>query len=66
MLCKKPFDGFMHSFSIMTSKLQEIYQMITFSGNVELELVDSLDPVSEGVNFRSASPTHILFFFKPR
>ena len=56
MLCKKPFDGFMHRFSIMTSKLQEIYQMTTFSGNFELELVDSLDPVSEGVNFRSASP----------
>jgi structural maintenance of chromosome 4 len=40
----------------MTFKLQEIYQMITFSVNVELELVDSLDPFSEGVNFRSASP----------
>jgi len=56
----------MLGFSIITSKLKEMYQMITLGGDAELELVDSLDPFSEGINFRSASPTHILFFFKPR
>jgi len=30
--------------------------MITFSGNAELEYVDSSGPLSEGINFRSASP----------
>jgi len=56
MLRKKHFDEFMHGFTIITSKLQEMYQIITFGGNAELELVDSLDPLSEGINFRSASP----------
>jgi len=27
--------------------------MITLGGDAELELVDSLDPFSEGINFRS-------------
>jgi hypothetical protein len=45
----------MRGFSIITSKLKEMYQMITLGGDAELELVDSLDPFSEGINFRSAS-----------
>jgi chromosome segregation ATPase len=44
----------MRGFSIITSKLKEMYQMITLGGDAELELVDSLDPFSEGINFRSA------------
>ena len=56
MLRKKRFDEFMHGFSIVTSKLQEMWHMITFSGNAELEYVDSSGPLSEGINFRSASP----------
>ncbi|CAH1413117.1 unnamed protein product [Lactuca virosa] len=32
-------------------KLKEMYQMITLGGDAELELVDSLDPFSEGVVF---------------
>jgi structural maintenance of chromosome 4 len=63
MLRKNRFNEFMLGFSIITSKLKEMYQMITLGGDAELELVDSLDPFSEGINFRSASPTHILFFF---
>jgi structural maintenance of chromosome 4 len=46
----------MRGFSIITSKLKEMYQMITLGGDAELELVDSLDPFSEGINFRSAPP----------
>lgn len=29
-----------------------VYQMITLGGDAELELVDSLDPFSEGIVFR--------------
>lgn len=45
-------DEFMASFRKITIKLKEMYQMITLGGDAELELVDSLDPFSEGVNFR--------------
>ncbi len=41
--------------SIITRKLKEMYQMITLGGDAELELVDSLDPFSEGIVFRCAS-----------
>jgi structural maintenance of chromosome 4 len=56
MLRKNRFNEFMRGFSIITSKLKEMYQMITLGGDAELELVDSLDPFSEGINFRSAPP----------
>ena len=32
-------------------RLKEMYQMITLGGDAELELVDSLDPFSEGIVF---------------
>lgn len=48
-------DEFMASFKKITIKLKEMYQMITLGGDAELELVDSLDPFSEGVNFRFVS-----------
>jgi structural maintenance of chromosome 4 len=38
--------------SVITRKLKEMYQMITLGGDAELELVDSLDPFSEGIVFR--------------
>lgn len=38
--------------SVITNKLKEMYQMITLGGDAELELVDSLDPFSEGIVFR--------------
>ena len=37
-------------------KLKEMYQMITLGGDAELELVDSLDPFSEGVVFSVRPP----------
>jgi len=44
---EKIMEGFGH----ITLKLKEMYQMITLGGDAELELVDSLDPLSEGVVF---------------
>jgi len=44
-------EGFMDGFSTISLRLKEMYQMITMGGNAELELVDSLDPFSEGILF---------------
>ena len=41
----------MAGFGTITLKLKEMYQMITLGGDAELELVDSLDPFSEGIVF---------------
>ncbi|XP_025198777.1 structural maintenance of chromosomes protein 4 [Melanaphis sacchari] len=49
-------DEFMASFRKITIKLKEMYQMITLGGDAELELVDSLDPFSEGINFSVRPP----------
>jgi structural maintenance of chromosome 4 len=51
-LRKQRLDEFMSGFSVITYKLKEMYQMITLGGDAELELVDSLDPFSEGIVFR--------------
>ncbi|KAL1984661.1 hypothetical protein VTN96DRAFT_8787 [Rasamsonia emersonii] len=48
--------GFMEGFSIISMRLKEMYQMITMGGNAELELVDSLDPFSEGILFSVMPP----------
>ncbi|XP_011345099.2 structural maintenance of chromosomes protein 4 [Ooceraea biroi] len=47
---------FLHGFSLITTKLKEMYQMITLGGDAELELVDSLDPFSEGIVFSVRPP----------
>ncbi|KAF2129927.1 condensin subunit Cut3 [Dothidotthia symphoricarpi CBS 119687] len=49
-------EGFMEGFGIITARLKEMYQMITMGGNAELELVDSLDPFSEGIMFSVMPP----------
>ncbi|KAG2138004.1 P-loop containing nucleoside triphosphate hydrolase protein [Suillus clintonianus] len=36
--------------------VKEMYQMITLGGNAELELVDSMDPFSEGIIFSVMPP----------
>lgn len=51
-LRKQRFNEFMNGFNMITSKLKENYQMLTLGGDAELELVDSLDPFSEGIMFR--------------
>jgi structural maintenance of chromosome 4 len=55
-LCKKRLDEFMSGFNTISLKLKEMYQMITLGGNAELELVDSLDPFSEGIIFSVMPP----------
>jgi structural maintenance of chromosome 4 len=50
-LRKERLDVFMKGFEHITLKLKEMYQMITLGGDAELELVDSLDPFSEGIVF---------------
>ena len=49
-------NGFMTGFSQISLRLKEMYQMITMGGNAELELVDSLDPFSEGILFSVMPP----------
>lgn len=51
-LRKQRLHEFMAGFNIITNKLKENYQMLTLGGDAELELVDSLDPFSEGIMFR--------------
>jgi structural maintenance of chromosome 4 len=46
----------MEGFAIITSKLKEMYNLITNGGNAELELVDSWDPFAEGINFSVMPP----------
>ncbi|KAG0304209.1 hypothetical protein BGZ98_005798 [Dissophora globulifera] len=55
-LRKRRLDEFMAGFQIITLRLKEMYQMITLGGNAELELVDSLDPFSEGIIFSVMPP----------
>jgi len=44
-------NEFKEGFFIITSKLKEMYRMITAGGDADLEWADSLDPFSEGINF---------------
>ncbi|SPP82285.1 structural maintenance of chromosomes protein 4 [Drosophila guanche] len=53
---KRRYKEFMDGFGIITHKLKEMYQMITQGGDAELELVDSMDPFTEGVNFTVRPP----------
>lgn len=55
-LRKQRLDEFMTGFGMITMKLKEMYQMITLGGDAELELVDSLDPFSEGIVFSVRPP----------
>lgn len=41
----------MEGFQVISEYLKEVYQMITLGGDASLNLVDSLDPFSEGVSF---------------
>ncbi|CAG4980755.1 unnamed protein product [Colias eurytheme] len=55
-LRKKRTTDFLSGFNTITSKLKEMYQMITLGGDAELELVDSLDPFTEGIIFSVRPP----------
>ncbi|XP_031833737.1 structural maintenance of chromosomes 4-like protein gluon [Nomia melanderi] len=53
---RRRIQEFLTGFTIITDKLKEMYQMITLGGDAELELVDSLDPFSEGIAFSVRPP----------
>lgn len=55
-LRKQRLEMFMEGFGHITLRLKEMYQMITLGGDAELELVDSLDPFSEGIVFSVRPP----------
>ncbi|XP_035190278.1 structural maintenance of chromosomes protein 4 [Oxyura jamaicensis] len=55
-LRKQRLNEFMAGFNLITNKLKENYQMLTLGGDAELELVDSLDPFSEGIMFSVRPP----------
>ncbi|KAI5964050.1 SMC4 [Candida pseudojiufengensis] len=55
-LKRKRLDEFMEGFSKISMTLKDMYRMITMGGNAELELVDSLDPFSEGILFSVMPP----------
>ncbi|VEL18971.1 unnamed protein product [Protopolystoma xenopodis] len=53
---KQRVAEFMSGFHAITTSLKEMYQMITQGGDAELELIDSLDPFSEGIVFSVRPP----------
>ena len=64
MELKKIIDGlkddrlrmFREGFGLINAKLKEVYQHLTRGGDAELELIDALDPFSDGVNFSVRPP----------
>ncbi|KIY69191.1 hypothetical protein CYLTODRAFT_394097 [Cylindrobasidium torrendii FP15055 ss-10] len=55
-LRKQRSEMFMTGYNLISSKVREMYQMITLGGNATLELVDNLDPFSEGIVFSVMPP----------
>jgi len=55
-LRRQRLESFMAGFGVISLKLKEMYQMITLGGDAELELLDSLDPFSEGIVFSVRPP----------
>lgn len=55
-LKKQRMNEFMDGFTRIGLALKEMYQMITLGGDASLDLVDSLDPFSEGVAFGVRPP----------
>lgn len=55
-LRKLRYQEFMAGFRQISLRLKELYQLITMGGNAELELVDSLDPFTEGILFSVMPP----------
>lgn len=54
---EKRKSEFFKGFTIISAKLKETYQTLTNGGDAELELIDCLDPFSEGILF-SVRPPH--------
>lgn len=47
----KRYSEFIEGFNIISSRLKSLFQLISGGGDADLELVDSLDPFNEGINF---------------
>jgi len=56
VLRQQRLNEFIEGFAVISMKLKEMYQMITLGGDAELELVDTMDPFSEGINFSVRPP----------
>ncbi|KAM0687519.1 Structural maintenance of chromosomes protein 4 [Conglomerata obtusa] len=56
VLKKQRNNEFMMGFNEINKNLKEIYQILTFGGNAELELVDYFDPFSEGISLSVMPP----------
>jgi len=52
----KRFELFISGFQNINQRLKETYQLLTRGGDAELELIDNLDPFSEGVTFSVRPP----------
>jgi len=55
-LKKLRHDEFVKGFTVIGTKLREMYQLITRGGDAELEFADSLDPFTEGIVFTVRPP----------
>ncbi|EDR24948.1 structural maintenance of chromosomes protein, putative [Entamoeba dispar SAW760] len=55
-LKKKRFDEFINGLTEISFKLKEMYYLLTQGGVAELELVDTLNPFTEGVVFSVRPP----------
>lgn len=56
MVRQSRYSEFISGFKVISSQLKEIYQMITLGGDAELELIDSVDPFSDGIIFSVRPP----------
>ena len=55
-LRKTRHEEFMAGFKAITYKLKEMYQMLTMGGDAELELCDTFDPFTEGLQLSVRPP----------
>uniref|UniRef100_A0A0A9XB53 Structural maintenance of chromosomes protein 4 n=1 Tax=Lygus hesperus TaxID=30085 RepID=A0A0A9XB53_LYGHE len=55
-LRQKRLVHFMEGFATISSKLKEIYQMLTLGGDAELDIKDGNDPFQEGITFTVRPP----------
>lgn len=55
-LCSRRLDEFMVGFRTISGHLKTMYELITMGGMAELELVDSLNPFTEGILFSVMPP----------
>ncbi|GLV32117.1 gluon [Carabus blaptoides fortunei] len=55
-LRKRRQTEFQSGFNLISTKLKEMYQLITLGGDAELEMVDSYDPFAEGIQLNVRPP----------